>query len=48
MIEKVIAVGIVVVVTASMLATVLPRLLPAITTLGVLGIAARVVWWYTR
>lgn len=48
MIEKAIVTAIVVVVALSMLATVLPRLLPAITVLFVFGVAGRVVWWYTR
>jgi hypothetical protein len=47
-IERTITAGVVVVVVAEMLVVVLPRLLPAITTLCVLGIVARVVWSRTR
>lgn len=48
MIERVIVTGVVVVVTLSMLAAVLPRLTPSLVALGVLVLIARVIWWYTK
>jgi len=47
-IERVIVTGVVVVVTLSMLAAVLPRLTPSLVALGVLVLIARVIWWYTK
>jgi hypothetical protein len=48
MIERTILTAIVVVVTLSMLAAVLPRITPSLVALGVLALIARVVWFYTR
>lgn len=48
MIERAVVTGIVVVVTLSMLAAVLPRVTPSLVALGVLVLLGRVVWFYTR
>jgi hypothetical protein len=47
-IERTILTAIVIVVTLSMLAAVLPRVTPSLSALGVLVLVARVVWFYTR
>jgi len=47
-IERAVVTGIVVVVTLSMLAAVLPRVTPSLVALGVLVLLGRVVWFYTR
>lgn len=48
MIERTILTSIAIVVGVSVLASVLPRLLPIITVIFVLAVIGRVVWWYTR
>jgi hypothetical protein len=48
MIERTIAAGVVIVVAASMLASILPRITPSLLELGVVVLVARVVWFYTR
>jgi hypothetical protein len=47
-IERIVVYGVVAVVAVSMLAAVLPKILPAITVLFVLAVVGRYVWWYTR
>jgi hypothetical protein len=47
-IERIVVYGVVAVVTVSMLAAVLPKILPIITVLFLLAIVGRYVWWYTR
>lgn len=48
MIERIVIAGVVIVVTFSMLAAVLPRVTPSLVALGVLVLLARLVWFYTR
>lgn len=48
MLERAVVFGIVAVVLMSALASVLPRITPSLVALGVLGLVARAVWWYTR
>jgi hypothetical protein len=48
MTERTILYGVLTVVVLSMLATVLPRVTPSLIALGILGLAARVVWFYTH
>lgn len=48
MIERAILTGVVAVVVISMLAAVLPKILPAITVLFVFAVVGRYVWWHTR
>ncbi len=48
MIERIVVYGVVAVVTVSMLAAVLPKILPAITVVFVFAVVGRYVWWHTR
>jgi hypothetical protein len=47
-IERTILAAIVIVVTLSMLAAVLPRVTSSLVALGVLVLVGRCVWWRTR
>ena len=48
MIERAILHSIVAIVGLTMLATVLPRIMPSLIALGLLVLLGRAVWWYTR
>jgi hypothetical protein len=46
--ERTILYGVLAVVVLSMLATVLPRITPSLIAIGLFGLVARAVWFYTR
>ncbi len=46
--ERVVGLAVVTVVVLNALASVLPRITPSLTVLGVLVLIGRAVWFYTR
>jgi hypothetical protein len=47
-IERIVVYGVLTVIAVSMVAAVLPKILPAVTALFVFAVVGRYVWWHTR